>query len=624
MSSGEVQGKPNQGLHYPLRREGYNYIMSSMQSIAFVDLKVNFRKYPFLNDIVHLSIEYGFNLSKLNDILILGTARRHNSGLENKQFKLFISDLNYIFTLNGFRPMILKSVKYPPTKKLLGCLKMEVNFKIGFEREPILLKVQPEYNIDIYRDSMIFVPPERKGLKNFYEKKGRVVSKSEIEEATTAWDYSRLVKDMKPGLDKTKYLLKEEVAELKAKEDKIQSELRQMEEEIITQNIIFDEKPLWGRPDPRLAQYKTYLEATRKYDLTEDNIKNRILEDLSSCIESSDICEKVIEWGEVAASTNVMPDFGFISHLGPFSLEKMRSTMPYMVYIREKFDDEFKAKLRSTIEKKEKALSELRKFKLHKSKTEYLKGIGYDKKAKEAGELRKQLLANDTRYNIEFELMMMKDRLKEIRDSKIKRKDKFVKRAFTRELSFDEVFPLQNKFSALENECEVLEGGYDSEGDSIYFVDSEEGEQQVNLSSIKVDPKTLGETLYMFSEVENFEDLFCIDPSKYDSGRAGNSIPRMRGRCLVALAAKLMQLIKNGKYRKNVDKSIHHVRGCSVKFLAGNITRYIVGPDHLQYIKNDNSKKFFLRTYGYRTRSAVSEILKVKELKTVEFKSIGF
>jgi hypothetical protein len=61
-----------------------------------------------------------------------------------------------------------------------------------------------------------------------------------------------------------------------------------------------------------------------------------------------------------------------------------------------------------------------------------------------------------------------------------------------------------------------------------------------------------------------------------------------------------------------------------VKHLAGNITRYIVGPDHVQYIKNDNSKNFFLRTYGYRTRSVIPEILKTKELKTVEFKSIGF
>lgn len=50
-------------------------------------------------------------------------------------------------------------------------------------------------------------------------------------------------------------------------------------------------------------------------------------------------------------------------------------------------------------------------------------------------------------------------------------------------------------------------------------------------------------------------------------------IPKLAGKNYISLIAKLHNLIKNDRYKRNVDKDIHNVRGCSIKFAAGNLHR---------------------------------------------------
>lgn len=50
-----------------------------------------------------------------------------------------------------------------------------------------------------------------------------------------------------------------------------------------------------------------------------------------------------------------------------------------------------------------------------------------------------------------------------------------------------------------------------------------------------------------------------------------NKIPRRVGRNYFSLIAKFYSLIRRGKFVKNIDKSIHKVRGCTIKFAMSSL-----------------------------------------------------
>jgi hypothetical protein len=140
-------------------------------------------------------------------------------------------------------------------------------------------------------------------------------------------------------------------------------------------------------------------------------------------------------------------------------------------------------------------------------------------------------------------------------------------------------FKLENRFDALkwvDNEDGPGVGPADETiGQTIKRVNAWKSQkrQYMRKSSTDINDQDLYTSIEICLKTENLQDLFTN--SKANTSWRHNSIPKMRGRMLMLLIAKEIALIRKKAYKKNIDKELHNVRGCTVKYLAGNLYRFL-------------------------------------------------
>jgi hypothetical protein len=156
-------------------------------------------------------------------------------------------------------------------------------------------------------------------------------------------------------------------------------------------------------------------------------------------------------------------------------------------------------------------------------------------------------------------------------------------------------FKLENKFDALkwldEEEGPGVGPADETLGQTIRRVNKwkENKRQYMKKSSTDLNDQDMFTAMEICLKTENLQDLFTN--SKADTKWKHNSIPKMRGRMLMLLIAKEIALMRKKAYKKNIDKSLHNVRGCTVKYLAGNLYRFMKTNDiKIEYGQSDPFK----------------------------------
>jgi len=216
---------------------------------------------------------------------------------------------------------------------------------------------------------------------------------------------------------------------------------------------------------------------------------------------------------------------------------------------------------------------------------------------------KNEALAIETQNKL---IKSLQDR-KEFKSDKIKRLEKIKKikqkeriKLFKKH-SYNEVITQSNKYEALMNLEEEEEG--DANYPDHYVCEWDD----ISVSSGLVSPKSkiipskedFEDAFKIFEATKNFEDLFRT-PDRMpehimEINPGANKVPRSKGRYYLILTAKIINLLKSGSYKKNIDKDIHMVRGCSVKFAALNIRRLIKRNPELRIsidLSMDNKRMF--------------------------------
>jgi hypothetical protein len=561
--------------------------LNSVQTVSYVDLKVNFHSKAFLNSAVYYCCERNISLSYLNESLILKYADYKRSGLGNKGTKIFASDINHIAVLKGHHPVLFKSTKLPITVMARRASKACVSVVMSLNSDYTVVRQRSGCSDSqlncAYSGRYVFAEDSKKGFKNTSPAYRR--------------GCRRAVDDMKPF--EVRNELRGVDIELSKPAPEIDEHIRQEELTMLRKEI---EKKISESSVEVIVEgtskHKDYLAALKSKltESTEPKVAKAegVITELCWLMGSRERSKAVVRWmfdafkfaekfGYIRVDeTNPEKVFkGTMSSSALSQLELLSSTAVGMYkyvtfdYTNNLVDWHFDEKDRVA--------------KIHNKTILVGKGTDIDK-IYEVDRLRTHLTVLEKKINRidnwekvkcrkvqllnkKEELTCLKQNLRDIDEQRLPLDKKL------KPMCDLKPFKLENKFDALkwldEEEGPGVGPADETIGQTIRRVNKwkEKKRQYMKKSSTDLNDQDMFTAMEICLKTENLQDLFTN--SKADTRWKHNSIPKMRGRMLMLLIAKEIALMRKKAYKKNIDKSLHNVRGCTVKYLAGNLYRFM-------------------------------------------------
>jgi hypothetical protein len=523
--------------------------------------------------------------------------------LGNKGTKVFASDINHIAVLKGHHPVLFKSTKLPITIMAKRASKACVAVVMSLNSDYTVIEQRSGFSETqlncVYSGKYVFAEDGKKGFKNSSPEYRRGCRKA--------------VDDMKPF--EVRNELRGVEIELSKPEPEIdehtkQEELIMLRKEIekkISQSVV--EVVVEGT-----SKHKDYLAALESDKTMSPEPKvakaEGVISELCWLMGSRERAKSVVRWmfdafrfaerfGYIKVDdTNPEKVFkGTMSSSALSQLELLSSTAVGMYkyvtfdYTNHLVDRHFDEKERIA--------------RIHNKTILVGKGADIDK-IYEVDRLRTHLTVLEKKMNRidnwekvkhkkvqllnkKEELTCLKQNLRDIDEQRLPIDKKL------KPLCDLKPFKLENKFDALkwldEEDGPGVGPADETMGQTIRRVNrwKEQKRQYMKKSSTDLNDQDMFTAMEICLKTENLQDLF--KNSEADTRWKHNSIPRMKGRMLMLLIAKEIALMRKKAYKKNIDKSLHNVRGCTVKYLAGNLHRFMKTNDiKIEYEQADPFK----------------------------------
>jgi hypothetical protein len=605
--------------------------LDAVQTLSYVDLRINhgYKYKNVLNCMIYYFHIRAVSLDYLNTLLSTRLYNRKQIHLGNAEGKDVCSDVNYINNFFGMPHVIMRTTKRTPSEFFYRAVNVICTVIKSFDNDSQI--VSPTENntsiikniksdIKYIENPIIHVGVTRRSYREEIKveeieyshmhilldaviNSKKLKQKADTEEPL--WDLpdsfrgedetdckvdckvlkGRLlgIKTYKDALisDEEMVLYKDEVKE-------IEDEMERSKYEFVIFPDRFERDKEIKRKYEEYDKYITQLDKDNKYQCFYRKYTNK-LEDI----------EKYRKWFDEVIEMNKGP---LLSHIPEFDFPEGTSEAAKSKKIDEMLDDSMYHEwgdhylhyynLKEDIEKVKKKTKLISKSDFQSLSYKPISKVDPEK-IKRMQELKTLITKKEGEWLViekERELIKSWERKKRFKSTKMKSLSyrKFVKRKNELKLykkhGFNDVITSDyNMFCALDNDCEAgsedeaetYVDDYIAEWDDISFASS------VERVVGRVAPKEedFSDAFKIFESTDNFEDLFRT-PDRFDSDEirlnpGANKVPKSRGRYYVILAAKIIRLLKNGEYKKNIDKEIHMVRGCSIKFAAKNIKRLI-------------------------------------------------
>jgi hypothetical protein len=561
--------------------------LNSKQTVSYVDLKVNFHSKSFLNNAVYYCCERNISLSYLNESLILKYADYRKSELGNKGTKIFASDINHIAVLKGHQPVLFKSTKLPITRFAERASASVVSVVMSLNSEYTVMRdtsrgEEGKLNC-VYEEKYVFAEDKKKGFKDSGPRHRRGCQKTidkmkpfEVRNELRGVD----IELSKPAPESDEFTRQCELVKLKEEIDK---KISASKVEVIIEGTSRHRDYLSAlvcnireSPEPKVAKAEC------------------VIQELCGLMGTNDRAKSVVRWmfdafkfaekfGYIRVDeTN--PEKVFKGTMNGYSLgqlELLCSTAVGMYkyvtfdYTNELVDEYFKEKERiaqlhnktilvgkgTNIDK----IYEVDRLRTHLNVL--------DKKIKRIDDWEKVKSRKSQLLAKKEELTCLKQNLRDIDEQRLPIHKRL------KPICDLKPYKLENRFDALkwldEEEGPGVGPADETLGQTIRRVNKWKAQrhQYFKKSSTDLNDQDMFTSIEICLKTENLQDLFTN--SAADTKWKHNSIPKMKGRMLMLLIAKEIALIRKKAYKKNIDKDLHNVRGCTAKYLAGNLYKFI-------------------------------------------------
>jgi hypothetical protein len=559
--------------------------LSAKQTISYFDLEVNFPGNPVVPPLVHYFVASGINLDLLNTLLIFKILHRKRVGFNNKKYKVFCSDVNHISINYTGKPAIYQTDKLKPSYLVyrvnnLNCIiSKSLDDKHVFDtlsQSKELTEAPPSFGE--------FKPPGIKGLGVMHFR-GRMPAPVGSKPVHVNENKDREVRERYRGI---KHYLNINESDLL-----IDAEMRAIEKEAALANLEELNKPKSSGILIGTKEHKDYLVALNKEPPLEGR-KKMMADDLLLELRNIEEFDRLKRWYDeikpFVLKEGIFPDKPAQPIITGDRRKDMmleRSTRMF-ASIWFNASEELISSMRNWCSEQYK----LRKINLidRKSLAPPSVMLEAERRAKKASEEHKlaSTKLNEWRFTQRLrEIVNNKNSLK----ANLRAIGEIEKKKITHEkLKFSDVIKLENPYIALADNSDYNTDDYSTDNDyDDYYTDTDE--EDIHRSCKRVDHEVKSSKRYnkrqkntvTVMDLTNALEICIRTPNPaalytrldYDKKLPENSIPKLKGRMAVLHMAKVISLLRRGAYTKNVDRDIHHFRGCTTKFMAGNLKRYI-------------------------------------------------
>lgn len=564
--------------------------LCGLDFISGFDLKINFFNLKSLPLLVLTAIRYGVSLDKLNSVLICKHCDT-NIIKQSRKRKIFISDLNFLSKKTDFKRVIANCENFGFSKNIEDLLDFKFDtyeFFVGegecqfsyIKTEEICFKDKICKNIDFdSNDNSSFGKIKNKRSKYDFRIHFEGMTKSKI--LSGYCDKALLVDE-----DEVRNQILDDEYIIKVEKEHLNRELSKMVEEKSNlppeKKIIFD-NPNLGR-DIRTAEEKREL--NEYLEMTKFEPKSRRYE--------HKLGEKILRmWPTIKDEVKEIKDYAEKHNRYPNDLIDCKLPKDFLDYpefyvnnyntLQEDYDnlkriEEFKSGYEvKNISYKRVLTSESKHLMLKNEIENFKKEISeLDKREVNLNNKKGVFKCLDKRRLYVAEKNGLEEVKKQIKYIELekRKKGKRLRLSSFPEVRIEEKFPLsKNPFQPI-----APPENYSEESDDEFEVDPIGLKEILSEGSSSVKDIILedyNKAYNVLVQVQNPESIFTntkmlqenmklISVGKKTCGE--NKIPKTRGRYYFTLLAKFYSLLRNKKFVKNIDKNLHKVRGCSIKY----------------------------------------------------------